>query len=248
MLLYAALTLTLLAEPFEDTQKRFALDLPQDWKFAPQPGEVNGASFQRSMQDVRARLSVKVLGVGNSTTVKTFIHQVSGGIVDDPEVAILREEHARIAGLSAIKRRYTRAALGGKRVAMVENYYAVHLGNGYLIHLEAPADRFAAFGADFQKLLAGLRFSGIDPASAHPHPPVLLGKWLMKGTRGTVLELKIDGTFSLDDTPGVWRVNGDSMLVRPLGGGAETFGWRLRGDHLTLSNSNMGGEIEYQRK
>ena len=174
----ASLTLAsalLVGAPFEDTQKRFTVDLPRGWKFAPQPGEIDGATFQREVDTERVTFSIRIFEVGDKTTLPAFVKGVTGGITREPGYEQLAEEHVRLAGLSALRRRYTRPAAGDKGVTiMVEDHYAAHAGKGYIVHQEARADTFAKYEPDFRKAWR-------SKASTPPRPIRTRPSWWASG-------------------------------------------------------------------
>lgn len=236
------------AAPFEDMRGRFALDLPPSWSFAPQPGEVSGASFQRVFNGVPATFSVQVMEVGAMTTLDAFVAAVAAGVSQGSGYELVDEGHGQLAGLSILRRRYTVTTKGwGQHTKMAEDWYAVHGGKGYVVHMESAVETFKALEYDFGFLRNSLRFAGVDPLAPSPHPASLTGRWLMLGTDDTVFDLKADGTFDLAGTPGVWRVKGNDLLTRPLGGGSEIFQWRLIDGELVLSGASLDQPIRYRR-
>jgi hypothetical protein len=247
----ALMTALTVATPFTDTRGRFQLDLPNGWQFAPQPGDVTGAAFQRKLGDEIANFAVRVTPVSDTTTLAEFVRRLSSSITSDPSYSLVNETTTQLAGLTVLKRRYTLALKGAKGsselVKLAEDAFSVQAGVGYVVHAETMEDSWAKFAGDFERLTASLRFSSVDPNTPSPFPKELCGRWLMSGTTDTIFELRSDGTFDLAGTTGAWRVSGDKMMTQPVGGGREVFVWRLVNGELEVTNENLGGSIRYRR-
>ncbi len=245
--LLVAMGAALLGAPFEDTQGRFTIDLPRGWSFAPQPGDVSGAAFQRQLNDIPASFSIKILEVGKGTTGEDFANRLSAGISSEPGYELKSQGQQQLAGVTVYRRHYVVGISGAKFTKMVEDHLGVRLGKGYIVHMETLEDNFKKLAPDFAHLLSSLRFTGVDAGAPSPFPAELVGKWLMVGTKETIFQLNADGTFDLAGNPGVWRINGSEMLTRPLGGGAEIFQWRLVDGELEVNNDNLGSALRYRR-
>jgi hypothetical protein len=248
--------------PFEDTQNRFTLELPRGWTFAPQPGDMSGAAFQRKLNDVPASFAIKIIEVAPTMTLDAFVARLTAGVASSPGYTLVSDSRERMAGLATVRRRYkVDVDVGGgdktNWVKVVEDWYSIGPGGGggtgkpgargYVVHAESLATSFASFEADFELMRRSVRFTGVDPGAPEPFPTELVGLWAMAADPNTLFRLEPDGTFDLAGTAGVWRVNGPEMMTRPLGGGAEVFRWRLVDGELELRHDNLGEPIRYRR-
>lgn len=234
--------------PFEDTQKRFVIDLPEGWQFAPQPGDITGAAFQRHLHEIPANCFVKVLPLGPHTTLEQLAARLSAGVNQEPGYEQLEEKLDLIDGLPAIRRRYVVHIRGDtKWTKMAEDLFAVADGKGFWIHVETLAEAFGTFEADFNHLMRSFRPEHSGKALDPPGPSLLVGRWAMIDAEATILELRADGTFDLAGTRGVYEVKEDELITLPVGGHQEIFTWRVEGDQLVLSAKSLPRPMRYVR-
>jgi hypothetical protein len=233
---------------FEDTQHRFTLELPPKWSFAPQAGNIHGASFRVIRDQNMAHFSIQILPCSPSLTIKRLKKRVLGQITQREDYRVLSTKVDKVAGLEMWTQRYRLKVPELKGVhKVVEKRFGIYKNHAYVIHMESLENASAIFIADFNALLKSLRLSNIDLNSYDPQPKTFVGTWHMSANPSVFFHLRRDGTFQLDDVVGVWRVEAGEFWSRPLGGGAERFSFTSVDDRLTLHNASLEAPIVYRR-
>ena len=236
--------------PFKDTQDRFTLTLAPCWSFAPQPGDVHGASFRCQRDKKIAHLVIKILPSQNELilTPHDLRDQWSEKTLKDPGYKHIQNQATSLAGIDALRHRFS-VPIDNKHEQrkIVENWYALHSNKAIVIHTESLEDTFSSFEKDFHAMLKSLEFKGLQVEDPGPHPQKLVGVWLMNDTSSVLMQLKKDGTFDLDGVVGVWRVQEKQFWSRPLDGGFEIFTWELSNNSLRLQNKELKDPIGYQK-
>ncbi len=246
----ALLTLALAAAPtpFEDVHRRFTLELPAGWQFSPIAGD-DGVAFRRQDGNLLANTTVRIIPLGPGDDLAA-VGKVLAGIVERQKgYRVVAEGQTTLSGLPALRRRFVHA-LGedARYTKMAEDRMAVHGGNAYIIHVETLAEAFGSFERDFDVLLSSFTIPGAKAEpELEPLSGELVGRWAMVVDPATILELRADGTFTLDGAAGVFRVAGQQLHLRPAGGGEESFAFRLRKDELTLGSPALGEPMRYRR-
>ena len=260
-LLLAAVTVT---TPFEDVQKRFHVDLPPGWNFAPQPGDTAGAFFRRDVEGMQGNAAVRVIIFPNPITVEAFVGSVAAATDHDPGFRLLANEPVIVAGLPGVRRRYVVAINGDvKWPKMVEQRFLVAGGLGYIIHVETVADAFGVFEEDFGKLFASFRpgplTAGEEAAQVEPRIQALrqskgvggrvpiakaiVGRWsggghnMQFGASGIVTFDAFHGTYRFDEGTLVLQV-GDQQLI---------FEYSMTGATLRLAGGLLGDGQDFRR-
>jgi hypothetical protein len=240
------------AAPFTDTQDRFTIDLPEGWSFAPQPGDVTGAAFQRKTDNALAVCVVKILPVADGVDLAMFTKELTKAVKNEKGYKQLIEELDTLGGLPAVRRRYIVFINGDpKLVKMAEDKVALADGRGFIIHMETLADAFPSFEADFDELVASFRPKNLmltDSPAQMQAQRELFGRWAMKTDPSTVFDLRSDGTFDLAGAKGVWKVENNQLVALAEGGGEERFRYVLKGASLELRGAGLPEPILYVKQ
>ncbi|MEZ0311809.1 MAG: hypothetical protein ACAI38_08535, partial [Myxococcota bacterium] len=77
---------------------------------------------------------------------------------------------------------------------------------------------------------------------------VLVGVWRMEDDRTTVLQLNPNGTMAMAGFTGLYRIEGDKLIMQIAGGQSENFTWNLVDDTLTLVAPQLGSPIRYKKQ
>lgn len=243
------------AEPYEDTQHRFRLELVSGWAPTPAFGDTDGMVFTRS----------PVRRGGRSATLRVRI-----GAALDPDDALARHERelsgpgglrpgatsrAPLAAGPTTSRAYVRGE--GALTDRVEVHALSAVGRLYLLEVTTPDRDHQRLTAEVKKLLDGFRpisaasqgTSGsertveVDGAGA----AALAGRW--RNDDGLVLALGADLSFALDSATGRYEVTGETLTLIIPGQGRESFTFQhdAAAGTLTLSSPNLDGPMTYRR-
>ncbi len=236
--------------PFEDVQRRFTIELPAGWRFAPMPGDIEGATFKKEADGLGANASVRVFAMNREVTLASVADDTRTVVAREPAFRMLSEEGRTLAGLPGVRRRYVHGlGDGSKRLKMVEDRMAVYGQTVYLVRTEALAEAFTSFEDELEVLFSTFRPLGINTPSDPTRLTVgpLVGRWALESDPSTVFELRSDGSFDLAGTGGSFRLLGSRLITVARGGVQEEFGWQVRGDTLTLSSPAFSEPLSYVR-
>lgn len=241
------LVCTLVAAPvdakrFEDTRKRFSFQLAKGWKFAPQPGDTNGATFKKQQGQLFAILSIRVLPADHQDT-ETFARRWFAAATDEPGYRTIKDGAGQLSGVPARVRQFVMDIDGDTEwVKMTSETIAVVGDHAYVLHGESVAQAFSTFADDLRRMSSSFtipRRVAIDPK--------VVGRWSMQVDAATVLTLNADGGFDLAGTTGRFRADGNTLVTTPSGGKSERFDYRVQGDRLSLRLQNTDSVFVYQR-
>lgn len=248
------------AAPFEDSRRRFRVELPEAWVIAPQFGDVNGMVFQK-----------KVTGRRGTSLATLIIHSDAFGADSEREAADRAEEGLRsqpgfqrveerpvmVGGQPALLRVLrTSLAKKPKLDKQIEGYFLQARGHVYMLHFESPAPDFTKLRPDIDAILASfVALAAAGGGSAEPigglaleaPPPKLAGRWI--NDDGLVLVLADDGSFALAEAAGRYELkNGTLTLIIP-DQGRESFSFEhdAGAGTLTLSSPNLDAPMTYRR-
>jgi hypothetical protein len=236
-----------LSAPFTDVQGRFTLDLPEGWQFTPLPGDTAGAAFARKAADMFASAAVRMVPVDPASSPQVWATALVKAVEKTPGFKLTMKDDAKLGGANAARRRYMVFVDGDpKRPKVAEDRVVVQDGVAIFVHVETLDDSFALFEPDFAQIFGTLALGKGGPAAIGNAGP-LVGKWLMKDTPDTFLDLKPDGTFDLAGTSGTYQVQGDLLITRQATGAVENFNFRLEGDELALASPNFDEPMRYVR-
>ncbi len=242
----------LLAAPFQDNFKRFSVELPEGWKFAPVAGDDTGAAFKKDFEGVPAHAQIRVFPSDGSLAM--LGKEMQAAVAKQPGYELVDQGPTTLSGVQAFRIRAVYLINGDKKwPKMVEDRMAMHGGNAYVVHVETLAEAFASFEGDFDAFFKGFAIPGASSSQAAAATAAALltgpfvGRWAMVGSPKTVFELRADGTFDLDGTPGTFRVEGAQLWTTPTGGDEEAFEWKVSGDELSVSSPALDKPMRYKR-
>lgn len=236
---------------YEDIHQRFTVDLPDQWQLAPMPGDTGGVTFRRTRDQALAIVSIRVTEV-KKMSLDDFSKQVVAQTEKQKTYRRLAAGIDKMAGASAYRHRY---ALDvdeeGKVKKTCEDRMAVLKGIGYVIHSESLEANYDSFAVDFGMFVdtfrpAGMQGPSQQQATNKARMPVV-GMWRMDADNTTVLQLNANGTMAMAGFAGMYRVEGDKLIMQISGGQTENFTWQLADDVLTLTSPSTGGPITYKR-
>lgn len=237
------------AKPYEDTKSRFRLDMPEDWKWAPQPGDTSGTWFRRTNGLAVGNFSVRVIKLDRSTTLETVKGEAERAIVAEPGYRRLAEEALVVGGRPATRREYTMFVAGSDRTQRrVDDYFLQNGDHAFWLHFESLAEGFDLYRDDVSHFLAsfvpiaGGQSTGVMGGVALE----LLGRWTKVGDGALVLDLRSDQQFTLGPTQGSFTVERETLTLKTEDG-EERFRFILKKDELTLAGPHLDVPIKYNR-
>jgi hypothetical protein len=242
------------AEPYEDTQHRFRLDLPSGWQPTPAFGDTDGMVFTRG----------PVRRGGRSATFRVRI-----GPPSDPDDVLARHEPelaqagklqpagngaAKLSAGSALTRSYRRGE--GVMADRISLHALAAAGRTYLLEAVMPERDQQRLSAEVRGLLSAFQPISAGSVSASPTPRLqvddldasqLAGRF--RNDDGLVLVLGSDSSFALDSVSGRYEVSGNTLTLIIPGQGREPFTFAFDGaaGTLTLSSPNLEAPMIYRR-
>jgi hypothetical protein len=237
---------------YEDIHQRFTVDLPEQWQLAPMPGDTGGVTFRRTRDQARAIGSIRITEV-KKMSLDAFEKSVVSQTEKQKTYRRLAAGIDKLAGVAAYRHRY---ALDideeGKMKKTAEDRMAVINGIGYVIHAESLEQTFDSFAIDFTHFIDTFRPAGQQGPSqvqqANAARLVLVGVWRMEDDRNTVMQLNPNGTMAMAGLTGMYRIDGNKLIMQIAGGQSESFTWSLADDTLTLTAPQLGDPIRYKKQ
>ena len=237
------------ANPFEDVQQRFHLDLPTGWEFAPVPGNLSGATFRRQNDGLLALAAVQVVKLQPGTSLLQFATAVASASNEEPGYELLQQANATLGGIPAIRRRFVLRVTGSAKqlVRMVEESIAVMGETGYVLHTETLADVFGSFERDFATMQATFAPGSLAPApntaAWSADAAGLIGRW--EGS-GHVLQLSPGGSVVLDKDSGRYKFE-TGLLIMTLEKRRAVVAFERHDNVLRLSGDLFGTGVDLRR-
>lgn len=242
------------AEPYEDTQHRFRLELPSGWQPTPAFGDTDGMVFTRG----------PVRRGGRSATFRVRI-----GPPSDPDEALARHEPelaqagrlqpagngaANLGAGAALRRAYRRGE--GAQADRISVHALSAAGRTYLLEAVLPERDQQRLSEEVRRLLSDFQpvSAGNVAAPSTPRLSVdeldasqLAGRF--RNDDGLVLALGSDSSFALDSVSGRYEVSGNTLTLIIPGQGRESFTFSFDGaaGTLTLSSPNLDAPMIYRR-
>jgi hypothetical protein len=149
-----------LSTPFEDPLKRFTIDLPSGWEFAPLPGDTSGTSFRIKRPKSLAFASVRIFPAMPDTTLDSVSKLLAQSSAKETNYKQSAQELTYLAGFPAMRRRYS-SNVNKELVKTVEQRFAIVGNRIYVVHVESLQPTFKEFNSDFEKI-----FSSFKPAAS----------------------------------------------------------------------------------
>jgi hypothetical protein len=242
-----------LAKPYDDTQGRFSLDLPDAWRMEPRFGDVFGMSWKRDVGSGRGALGLVVhVDTDHAVDLKAMVQAVENEHLRtlvrlDKRLADVGGRHALLLEFGAKSK--------DEGAARVRAYFIEAGGHRYHVELDGPANELRRADGELDGILKSFRTKGGGasdteraPVSKKPLDSALIvGRWV--NDDDLVMMLHADGSFVLGDAKGHYEVVGHTLTFVLPGQGRETFTFVLDDttNVLTVSSSNLDKPIAYRR-
>jgi hypothetical protein len=242
------------AKPYEDTQGRFRIEVPEGWNYEPRFGDTQGMTFRK-----------EVSGHG-SVTVDAHIDPIEAASLRafvDKITADLEKTHARL------DKRLT--DVGGKHALLIEygpidkdkaedplgrlrEYFLEASGHHYELRVEGQLNSLRRVEKELESILksfvpkAGAQHEVAErPADKPFEPALLIGRWMNDDK--LVMVIHADGGFLLGETKGRYEIVGHTLTFILPGQGREDFNFTVdeSSSVITLSSPNLETPMSYRR-
>lgn len=237
------------ARPYEDTQKRFRLDVAEAWSLAPQFGDTSGMVFERKVPEREgggSALFIVRADPSGGRALGDYVSQIEGSFAAMPDFRAGTSRAVEVAGRGATQKRYRTR---GRRLTST---FVEANGFFYLLHFEAPRRAARRLWPQAQAMLGSFRPGRVQARSPvatttarAPEVEAPVGRWQSKS--GLVLLLEEGGRYELADVSGTYRIDGGQLVLSRPGGGRQTFGFTHDDDRLVLTSPDLSSPIEYRR-
>ena len=229
------------AKPYEDTKKRFALEMEPGWSLAPLPGDTLGMVFRKSVEGTPASLRVMVRVQKPDETTKTALDAIEEGFKAEIGYKAGGDLPASVGLLPAMRRTLTVYASGDKNtVRAIELYALFAFGHVHVLHFETLEKKRGSFTRDLDRMLASYQ-----PMAGRGVYAPLTGTWI-NTSGGPDLVLEEDGRFKMGPLSGGYSADGARLLLN-IAQGSEAYRYVQQGALLTLSSANLGGDLVFKR-
>jgi hypothetical protein len=238
------------AATYEDIKSRFRLDLPEGWKWNPQPGDTLGAWFRKQESIALGNFGVRVVKLDAQNTLAHLLKEAESAIVDEPGYRRLVDKQTTVAGRPATQREYTMYVAGSDRTQRrVGDYFLQNGDYAFWLHFETLAEGYDLFTDDFQHMVETfVPIAGGQKASVlGEQAQQLVGKWTKIGDAALVMELRADGTYTLGPASGTYALEKGALILRVEGQGEERFTYSLNKDELTVASPHLDVPIHYRK-
>ena len=245
---FAALNL---AAAYNDIHERFTVDLPAEWQLAPMPGDTGGVTFRRVREKTLAIVSIRVVAV-KSVTLDAYVKRLVDGSSKEQGYRPISGDNDTLAGQPAYKRKFgLDVDKEGKIKKIVEERIVVVNGFGYILHTESLDSTFDSFADDFKHFADTFQPKSGETGGTTvmaAQRSAIVGIWRMESEPTTTLVLNPNGSLTMGNLQGQYRVEGNKLIVQLNGSVQETFTWRKMGDSLTLSSQALGADVIKYKK
>jgi hypothetical protein len=246
------------ARPYEDTRKRFRLELADQWTLVPQFGDTSGMTFRRVMKTRRGDSPAILLIHVDSAQVedaRAWADANEAELKKQPGFSKLEEKAGMVGGKPALIREYKMLASKKPRIEkMVRVHFLDAAGHHYLLHYESTVQEFHHAESDVEKMLESfVPIAGSTQEKEAVAAPIdasakaIAGRWINDDE--LVLVLGDDGSFALADASGRYEVQGSKLTMIIPGQGRESFTFIHDPEQgtLTLSSDNLPKPMTYRR-
>jgi len=159
-----------LSTPFEDPLKRFTLDLPPGWEFAPLPGDTSGSSFRIKRPKSLAFASIRIFPAMPDTTLDAVSKLLAQSSAKESNYKQSIQELTYLGGFPAMRRRYS-ANVNKDLAKTVEQRFAIVGNKIFVVHVESLQQTFKEFNSDFEKIFSSFKPVGSETSpQAEPEP------------------------------------------------------------------------------
>lgn len=245
--MYSLLIATLLTLPFEDPQGRFVVDLPEGWSAAA--SDAGGVTFTKNRQGVLAVCSVRVVPLGQ-TGLQGYVKTLQQAAQSQPGYKVMAEGTDKLGGTKAWRRRFAaNIDQTGKMQKIVDERVIAPNGVAYMMHLETVAQAFESFVPEFSQLINSFNYPRPEEQVAPTAMPnyVLVGSWRSETDAAMRLTFYADGRVLFGAFSGVYRIDGNQILIKLTNRDAQSYFWQLVGGQLTLVSPQLPAPLRYRR-
>ncbi len=243
----AALLTLLLALPYQDAQQRFAIDLPNGWSASAT--DSGGVTFTRNRDGVLAICSVRVTPLGQSS-LDGYLKALVSGSQGQAGYKVIAQGNDKLAGAQAWRRRFVaNIDPAGKLQKMVDERVTAANGVAYLVHVETVSQAFESFVPEFSQLVHSFDFPRPQQQTAGMGLPnyVLVGSWHSQTDAAPRLTFYADGRVLFGSFSGVYRLEGNQLLIQLTNREAQLYYWELVSGNLTLVSPQLAIPLRYRR-
>jgi hypothetical protein len=235
--------------PYDDLKQRFRIDLPDGWRWTPQPGDTLGEWFRKDDTGAIGNFGVRVVKLAAGMSLRDFVAQTEASIKGEPGYRKLAEQPSMLGTHSTIKREYVMFVAGSERTQRhAEEQFLVNGEYGFWLHFETVAEGFDLFQHDIDHLFASfVPIAGGQRAKvAGKKAEHLIGHWLKVGDT-LHFDLHLDGTFALGDETGTYIADNDYLIVTIPGKVVEKFHYAFIQEELVIAGPHLEEPIHYRR-
>jgi len=239
----------LVSAPYEDLKRRFRLDLPDGWRWTPQPGDTLGEWFRKEDTGAIGNFGVRVVKLTGTMTLQDFAAQTENAMKSEPGYRKLLEQASMLGTHPTIKREYVMDVSGSDAVQRrAQEQFLVNGEYGFWLHFETLAEGFDLFQRDVDHLLAGfVPISGGQRAKvAGKKAEKIIGRW-NKVEDNLRFDLRLDGTFTLGDQTGTYVIDEDELTITIPGKVVEKFHYAFLNNELVIAGPHLDEPIHYRR-
>lgn len=241
-----------LAAPYEDIHERFKVDLPNEWQLAPMPGDTGGVTFRRVRDKTLALCSIRVTPL-KGVDLDGYVKRLTSGSANEQGYKPISGDSDTLAGHPAYKRKFgLDVDKEGKIKKIVEERITIINGFGYIVHAESLESTFDGFADDFKHFAdtfqpkGGGEVAGTTVISAQRM--ALVGTWRLVSDPTTALVLNPNGTLTMGNLQGQYRIDANKLIMQLNGSVQETFNWSKLGDTLSLTSPSLGADVIKYKK
>jgi hypothetical protein len=243
----AAILSLFLSLPYQDAQQRFAIDLPNGWSAsAADPG---GVTFTRNRDGVLAICSVRITPLGQ-TSLDGYVKAMVGASQGQPGYKVIAQGNDKLAGVAAFRRRFVaNIDPAGKLQKLADERVTASNGVAYLVHVETVAQAFESFVPEFSQLVHSFDFPRPQQQTAGASLPnyVLVGSWASQTDAASRLTFYADGRVLFGSFSGIYRIEGNQLVVQLTNREPQLFYWELVSGNLTLVSPSLAIPLRYRR-
>lgn len=235
--------------PYEDLKQRFRLDLPDGWRWTPQPGDTQGEWFRKEDTGAIGNFGVRVVKLTAGIGLSEFAAQTESAVRGEPGYRKLAEAPSMLGTHSTIKREYVMYVAGSDSMQRrAEEQFMVNGEYGFWLHFETLAEGFDLFQRDVDHLFASfVPIAGGQRAKvAGKKAETIIGHWIKVGD-SLNFDLRLDGTFILGDETGTYMIDSDELTIIIPGKVVEKFHYAFLSDQLVIAGPHLEEPIRYRR-
>lgn len=238
-----------LAAPYEDLKQRFRLELPDGWRWTPQPGDTQGEWFRKDDTGAIGNFGVRVVKLTQGMSLSDFASQTESAVRGEPGYRKLSEAPSMLGTHPTIKREYVMFVSGSDTMQRrAEEQFLVNGTYGFWLHFETLAEGFDLFQRDVDHLFASfVPIEGGQRAKvAGKKAESLIGHWT-KEYDTLKFDLRLDGTFTLGEESGTYMVDNDELIVIIPNKAVEKFHYAFVNDVMIIAGPHLDEPIRYRR-